>query len=68
MSRETQIPTHTVTGTTSFALQDATEFVNWQSILSEEGVLVLVGLKLIFFTVAGIVVEQTFPWKKRGIV
>lgn len=68
MSRETRTPTHTVTGTTSFALQDATEFVNCHSNLSEGGVLVLVGMKLIFFTVAGIVVEQTVPLKRRGIV
>ena len=36
-SRETQIPTLTVTGITSFASQVATEFVNWQSNLSKEG-------------------------------
>lgn len=68
MSRETRTPTHTVTGTTSFALQVAIEFVNWQPNLSEEGVLVLVGMKLIFFIVACIVAEQSLPWKRRGIV
>lgn len=68
MSRETRTPTHTVTGTTSFALQVAIEFVNWQSNLSDEGVLVLVGMKLIFFIVASIVAEQFLPWKRRCIV